>query len=124
MIGVIIGIAVIALLFLGAYIFNARNNDVVVPEENIPVSAVEGDSALSTAFLCDDGFTMNATFTEDKVVLQLSDKREMTLLQVDAELGARFQNSDNSIALTVLGPNASLEENGAVTHAECIQPKG
>lgn len=119
----IIGIVVvIIILFLGAH-FLGKSKAPIVPSST-PSPTVQGTEAVQTNYLCDGGNSIGATFTGNEVNLTLSSGENLTLIQTNATSGAVFENPDGTTVLTVLGPNATLTENGAQVFQNCIEPKG
>lgn len=116
-------VIVIIILFILSRIFHSTG-DPLSGAVATSTPTVQGANTTSITFICDGGNTIAANFTDTMADLSLSNGENMSLTQVDATSGARFENKDGTTALTILGPNVHLIENGVETFTNCIQPKG
>lgn len=96
--------------------------------------AVSSNTASTTAaiinavaYSCDNGATIDASFTQSSVGLTLSDGRSLTLPQTVSGSGIRYETSATSsagarddIVFWGEGNNAFLTENSSTTYADCI----
>ena len=124
MIAIGAGIIIVILALFGLAKHFSSQNSTPTTETNTP--AVSPESAVTTTYACENNFSINATFQGNGAQLSLSDGRAINVAEVSVgtTTGSRFENNDGSFALTTLGPTAIVEENGVVTHANCIEPKG
>jgi membrane-bound inhibitor of C-type lysozyme len=79
-----------------------------------------GDRAAHTTFVCAGGSSVEAFFDTGSVELALSDGRTLTLPEVNAVVGSRYANSDESFVFSVEGDLATVREHNTVTYKNCI----
>jgi hypothetical protein len=72
-----------------------------------------------TLFSCEGGAYLKAAFSSNSVRLALSDGREVTLPQINAETGVRYANPDESFVFLNEGSIVFIKENGAETYSGC-----
>jgi membrane-bound inhibitor of C-type lysozyme len=72
----------------------------------------------STSYLCRDGKTIDASFTDGSATLTLSDTRALVLPQAISGSGVRYEK--DGAVFVGKGDNAFLEENGTQTYVDCI----
>lgn len=103
-----IGLAILALVVIafGAYSYTRLR---------APSAAVVTTTA---SYLCRDGKTIDASFTDPSVTLTLSDTRALVLPHVISGSGIRYEK--DGIVFVGKGDNAFLEENGTQTYVDCI----
>lgn len=108
-----VGIILIIILF-GFYFYkNLSQKDVVIEKNK--------DTIInSVIFNCAENKSIQAIFFKDKVELNLSDKRNMLLLQAISASGARYANSDESFVFWNKGDTAFVEENKNITFKDCV----
>lgn len=82
---------------------------------------VEQNAPIKATFNCAEEKSVIAEFNNDKVDLELSDGRKMTLPQAISASGARFANSDESFVFWNKGDTAFIEENGENTYSDCLE---
>lgn len=77
----------------------------------------------NVSYKCDDSKTIQATFFEDRVELELSDKRSLMLMQGMSASGIRYINTDESITFWSKGNTAFMQEGkkDTITFANCVQ---
>jgi membrane-bound inhibitor of C-type lysozyme len=94
------------------------------------VAAKRADTqrAISASFACADSKSIWAVFQQTRqprVLLKLSDGRQMTLPQVEAASGARYANQDESLVFWNKGRTAFIEEAGGLsTYIGCEEATG
>ncbi len=100
--------------------------EVVTPRPNQALGVRGSDVVSDVIFSCPDGKNIHATFrTSQKVDLELSDGRSMTLPQVISASGARYANTDESFVFWNKGDGAFVEEHGTTTFKDCaMRPSG
>jgi membrane-bound inhibitor of C-type lysozyme len=78
-------------------------------------------TAVAT-FTCESGKTIGASFYADKVELELSDGRSLSLPQVMSGSGARYANKDESFVFWSKGNTAFITEGagGEETYSDCV----
>ncbi|HTY39845.1 MAG TPA: MliC family protein [Candidatus Paceibacterota bacterium] len=91
-----------------------------------PISGANSSTMPSAAandvmFVCGGGNSIHATFyAANRVTLQLSDGRMMTLPQVRSADGARYANSDESFVFWNKGNTAFFQEGKKVPYHDCV----
>lgn len=105
----VIGLVLVAAI--AAYVFR----------DSVPFLASLGREPISTGrFLCDGGKTIDATFYEREVEIELSDFRSLTLPQLTSASGARYGNADESFVFWNKGDTAFVTEGGNETFSNCM----
>lgn len=112
----IIALVVIFLLILGVREWRQRKLPAVEPVE-------QGQSITSVDYRCDGDKTIRAVYFGDKVELNLSDKRNMLLIQGISASGTRYTNSDQSFTFWSKGNTAFIEEKDKTTFDNCTDSK-
>ncbi len=123
---VIISGVIVLLVIFGLFFFARYNNNQIYTstEQTTSTPTVASEMARSTTYTCGDNFSVGAVYSDNQVVLTLSDGRTMTLLQTPVSSGVEFTNGDGSFIFLTKGPSATITEGGIVTHNDCIEPKG
>lgn len=77
----------------------------------------------SVTYACSEGKTIQATYFNNTVELQLSDKRNLLLIQGISASGVRYTNSDESITFWNKGNTAFIEEgpDNTLTYNNCVE---
>jgi len=83
----------------------------------------DSEKMVTVDYKCDDNKTVKAIYFNDKVELQLSDKRNMLLIQGISASGTRYTNSDQSVILWSKGNTAMIEESGKNTFNNCSESR-
>ncbi len=102
---------VIGVVFGGFYI--SKKNAVVEDTKDTVINSV--------TFTCADSKNIQAIFFEDKVELNLSDKRNMLLNHAMSASGARYANNDESFVFWNKGNTAFVEEKNVITFKDCVE---
>ena len=76
---------------------------------------------VDVSYMCAEDKALVAIYREGSVSLKLSDGRDLALPQVIAASGIRYANEDESFVFWSKGESAFIEENGAMTYAECAE---
>jgi hypothetical protein len=130
-IGVII-LVVVGLFFL-AWHFSGPSTPASAPQADQSQNpSVQGATAVQTTYECDNNFSIDAKFSGPQgaldigthLDLSLSDGRTISLDEIQTEDGQKYTNADQSTTFTILGPNATLLDNGQTVGGNCIEPKG
>ncbi|RJQ35052.1 hypothetical protein C4556_00875 [Candidatus Parcubacteria bacterium] len=79
----------------------------------------EEENTFAT-YLCSDGKSLTARFEEGNTIVFLGDDRVLTLAKIAAESGARYEDATGQAVLSTTDTNASFEEGGTVTYADCV----
>ena len=108
-------IAIILLISIGLICFYKYPKQEV---ENIIPKNVEVISSVS--FSCKDNKNIQALIFKDKAELNLSDKRNLLLIQGLSASGVRYTNSDESIIFWNKGDTAFIQEGNTETFKDCI----
>lgn len=90
-------------------------------KKNIVTEKTNENIINSVTFVCEGNKTIQAVFFEDKVELNLSDKRNILLMQAISASGARYTNSDESFVFWNKGNTAFVDEGGIVTFKDCVE---
>lgn len=109
----IILIAVAVILF-GTSVF-------YIGKDLVKEKATNSGVINSVTFVCADNKNIQAIFFEDKVELNLSDKRNMLLIHAISGSGARYTNSDESFVFWNKGNTAFVEEGNKTTFKDCLE---
>jgi len=104
----VIGILVIVLILIafGVYAYTHKGE------------SSESTVTATASYLCRDGKTIDASFTDSDVTLTLSDTRALILPRAVSASGMRYEK--DGTAFVGKGDNAYLEENGTQTFADCV----
>jgi len=104
----VIGIVVIVIILIafGVYAYTHTQES---PDSTVTATA---------SYLCRDGKTIDASFTNANVTLTLSDTRAFVLPQVVSGSGVRYEK--DGVVFAGKGDNAFLEENGTQTYIDCV----
>jgi len=104
----VIGILVIVIILIafGVYAYTHKGEP---PESGVTATA---------SYLCRDGKTIDASFTDADVTLTLSDTRALVLPRAVSASGMRYEK--DGTAFVGKGDTAYLEENGTQTYADCV----
>jgi membrane-bound inhibitor of C-type lysozyme len=99
-----------------------------LPDDDAAAIRANGQGAILASFACDDSKSIRAVFErtpQPRVLLSLSDGRQLALPQVEAASGARYATQDGSLIFWNKGRTAFIEEAGGVhTYAGCEQAGG
>ena len=89
----------------------------------IQVNQATQPNIVSESYKCDGDKTINAQFFDDKAEVELSDGRNLLLMQGISASGVRYTNSDETITFWTKGTTAFVEEGPtqAVTYNNCNQ---
>lgn len=79
-------------------------------------------AGMPVSYSCAEGKSFTVTFTDGAAALTLEDGRAFLLPQAIAGSGIRYERE--GILLIGKGDDAQLEENGVVTHADCVANAG
>lgn len=91
------------------------------------IQTKEQDAASPTItnvqYACSEGKTIQATYFNNTVELQLSDGRNLLLMQGISGSGVRYTNNDESITFWNKGNTAFIEEGQeeTITYNNCVQ---
>ncbi len=96
----------LVLIAFGAYAFTHPRED------------ASTDVTARASYLCRDGKTIEAVFTETNVTLTLSDTRAFVLPQAVSGSGVRYEK--DGVAFLGKGNNAFLQEDGTTTYEDCV----
>lgn len=83
-----------------------------------PREATAPDVTARASYLCRDGKTIEAVFTDESVTLTLSDTRAFVLPHAVSGSGVRYE--ENGVAFIGKGNNAFLQEDGVTTYEDCV----
>lgn len=105
---IIIGIITAAIIIASVTIMQANRNT--------------KKETINALYECTSGDWINASFdlASDKVIISLSDGRELRLPRAISASGARYANADESLVFWNKGDTAFIEENGTITYQDCI----
>lgn len=76
-------------------------------------------SFIEATFVCEGDKTIEATFSNEKVNLLLSDGRMLNLTQTISADGARYASEDESFVFWNKGDSAFVEEGKNTTFTNC-----
>lgn len=118
---VLITLVIIIALFSGAYLFMQWYNKggFSLLETQRPAPA-----AINAVFVCSDNKTISADFSDQQVMIKLSDGREYTLEQTISASGARYANEGEAVVFWNKGDTARVEENGQAIFENCVTASG
>lgn len=119
-------LVVIGTLFLGFYLGQKYGSIEYCPMPSIVFGSESGtaDKVINAVvFNCSDNKRISAVFYERKVVIDLSDGRNMTLPQAISASGARYANSDETFVFWNKGDTAFVLESDKETYSNCILPE-
>jgi membrane-bound inhibitor of C-type lysozyme len=114
--------ALVAVIGIGWWLGTSRQQ---TPPPQGGTTATSTEPQLAVALACNGGKSIGAAFYQGSVTLQLSDKRTMTLPQVQSASGARYANEDQSIVFWGKGNTAFITEGPEQTQtfSGCIAVK-
>ncbi|QQG37666.1 MAG: MliC family protein [Candidatus Kaiserbacteria bacterium] len=125
----IIGLSIVAalvlfIIFVAVSLFGTPDF-FGAPEANATTTSVADelhlfDAADGVLFTCASGKALKAIFTDERVVLTLSDERSVLLPQVISGSGARYANPDESFVFWNKGDTAFIQEDGVETYSSCV----
>jgi membrane-bound inhibitor of C-type lysozyme len=90
---------------------------------DVAIASVD-PQAISASFACDDGKSIRAVFQQTlqpRVLLELSDGRQLALPQAASASGARYANQDERIVFWNKGTTAFIDEGERRTYAGCAR---
>ncbi len=100
-------VAVLLLIAAGAYAYVHRH------------AGTNHEAVTATAsYLCRDGKSIDASFTDSSAILTLSDTRAFVLPQAVSGSGVRYEK--DGVSFVGKGDNAFLEEDGTQTYQDCV----
>ncbi len=102
-------LTVLVVVGVGAYLIWGPKKVAVTPPVVTPVTTVH--------YMCRNS-SIDAVFSSATVSLTLSDGRKIVLPQTPSGSGMRYESG--TVAFIGKGDNAFLEENSAVTYADCV----
>jgi membrane-bound inhibitor of C-type lysozyme len=114
---ILILVAVVLFLIIWAYREWGSGRKLVI-ERGLAENAIN-----SVNYDCDESKQIHAVYFNDKVELNLSDKRNLLLIQAISASGMRYTNSDQSITFLSKGNGAFLEEKDKTTFDNCVENK-
>ena len=99
-----------------------------LPQDDAAATRVDAQRAIGASFACGDGKSIRAVFQQTpqpRVLLSLSDGRQLALTEIGAASGARYATEDGSLIFWNTGRTAFIEEaGGAHTYVGCEQAAG
>ena len=108
-------LAVAVIIILGVLFFYQKIT------QKTPVADVPKEGVINSAtFQCAENKSIQAVFFKEKVELNLSDGRNMLLLQAVSASGARYANTDESFVFWNKGDTAFVDEGNVSTFKECV----
>jgi membrane-bound inhibitor of C-type lysozyme len=90
----------------------------------VACAAPPAEHSIAASFACEGGKKIQAVFAtgaQPRVMLTLSDGREMELPQTLSASGARYASRDESFVFWNKGRTAFVEEAGRQTYMGCVQ---
>lgn len=84
-----------------------------------PMQQTVAPTGVMARYYCADGKTIDADYTDNQVVLNLSDGRQLTLPHAMSADGARYANEDESVVFWNVGNTATLTEGDQTTYSDC-----
>lgn len=114
-------LVVVSLSLIVGCFYMIRKNLLQNNEINTTTKKTSDTIINSVTFTCSDTKVVQAIFFKDKVELNLSDKRNILLLQAISASGARYANSDESFVFWNKGNTSFIEEKGIRTFKDCIE---
>lgn len=113
----------------GGFIRGSGNINPETKTQSIDLNKITFDSSVvyelsntivnSVTFSCDANKNIKAIFYKDRVVISLSDGRNMSLPQVLSGSGARYANFDESFVFWNKGDTAFVNEGNSTTYQNC-----
>ncbi len=105
---VIIGIITAAIIIASVTIMQANRNT--------------KKETINALYECTGDDWINASFdlASDKVIILLSDGRQLMLPRAISASGARYANADESLVFWNKGDSAFIDENGTITYQDCM----
>jgi len=114
---IIIAIVVVLFLIIWACREWGGGRKLVVERESLE------NAVNSVNYGCDGGKQIHAIYFDGKVELNLSDKRNLLLMQAVSASGTRYTNGDQSVTFWSKGNGAWLEEKDKTTFDNCVEGK-
>lgn len=87
--------------------------------QNDPTLGQEISITGTGTFMCSNGKSIDAIFTENSAIIAVNDQ-VLELPQTISASGARYANADESFVFWEKGGTAFVEESGVVTYDECV----
>lgn len=112
------------LCVLALWLFNTQTAlQSVQTKSPITPTPTPAPTITSANYNCNNKKTIQAVYFNNMVELQLSDKRDLLLIQGLSGSGVRFTNSNESITFWNKGNTAFIEEGpqSTVTYNNCVQ---
>jgi membrane-bound inhibitor of C-type lysozyme len=117
----------------GGFIRGSGNINPETKTQSIDLNKITFDSSVvyelsntivnSVTFSCDANKSIKAVFYKDRVIISLSDGRNMSLPQVLSGSGARYANFDESFVFWNKGDTAFVDEDNSTTYQNCTIKK-
>ena len=112
-------IVVLVVIIVSVFIYYQKHIQKIT---TVPVvNQVDNGVINSVTFKCAENKNIQAIFFKDRVELNLSDKRNMLLLQSISASGARYTNSDESFVFWNKGNTAFITEGDKTTFVDCVE---
>lgn len=109
-------IVVLVIIIVGVIVLKkAPKNEV----QNDPTLGQEISITGTGTFMCSNGKSIDAIFTENSAIIAVNDQ-VLELPQTISASGARYANADESFVFWEKGGTAFVEESGVVTYDECV----
>ena len=81
---------------------------------------VDSRFQYATNYSCAGGKTLRAEYADRLARVTLADGRVFTLEEVGTNAGAKYTNDGEQIIFLTKDYGASVQENGAMTHGDCV----
>ncbi len=79
------------------------------------------DVIARASYRCEGGKSILATFRKERVTLELSDLRILTVPEAPAASGVRYANANDRFVFWTKGKTAFVQEGGGITFARCVE---
>lgn len=116
-------LVMIGTLFLGFYLgqkYGVTEYCPLAPTDYELENKMNSVTINSAVFNCSEGKRVSTVFYKGKVVLDLSDGRNMVLPQAISASGARYANKDETIVFWNKGDAAFITEGDKETYSNCV----
>lgn len=118
----IVNFAFLCLLALGLYRVKKQLlslQSIVTQQTASPVPSAP--AIVNVSYSCDNRKTIQATYFDGRVELELSDGRSWLLMQGMSGSGVRYTNDNESFTFWSKGSTAFIEEGTTTTYNNCTQ---
>lgn len=115
-----VGLAMFAIFFLAVGYYYLFKEVKMLRLNPAAVTPVPQATITSVTYDCDQKKTIQATYLNNTVELDLSDGRSAMLMQGVSGSGIRYVNSDETLVFWSKGDTAFIEEKGVTTFKDCV----